>query len=392
MAEETEQLDDPREADLIETATYNLRAIRNRLSIIVVILIAMVLYFAKDLFLPVVLGLLIALTFSPVVRTLSRFGLPTVLSSVVVIIGLGASLFSVAYVMSAPVSAWVEDAPSLGRKLEYKLRGLSETVKEVQEVSKAVDELAETNNDSSVQKVTIAQPGLLDSAVNTIASAGASSMVALVLALFLLSSNEMFYRKIVATFPRFDDKKRALRTVYDIERKVSRYLFTITIINACLGATIGSVLYIIGVKDALIWGVLAFLLNYLPFLGMAVGTALVGVLAIVQFDSLTHALLAPAAYFTLSSIEGQLITPTVVGRRLELNTVSVFLTVVFWGWLWGIPGALMAVPFLVLVKVICDNVETLGTLGRFLGSADVIDDDDETDDEIRDDEPVATTN
>ena len=236
--------------------------------------------------------------------------------------------------------------------------------------------------------MTIAQPGLLDSAVNTIASAGASAMVALVLALFLLSSNEMFYRKIVATFPRFDDKKRALTTVYDIERKVSRYLFTITIINACLGIAIGSVLYLIGVKDALIWGVLAFLLNYLPFLGMAVGTALVGVLAIVQFDSLTHALLAPAAYFTLNSIEGQLITPTVVGRRLELNTVSVFLTVVFWGWLWGIPGALMAVPFLVLVKVICDNVETLGTLGRFLGSAELTAEEAASDE----DKTLATTN
>jgi predicted PurR-regulated permease PerM len=388
VAEETDQFEDPREADLVEPATHHLRAIRNRLTIIVVILIAITFYFAKDLFLPVVLGLLIALTFSPVVRALSRLGLPTVLSSVVVIIGLSLSLFSVAYVMSAPVSAWIDDAPSLGRQLEYKLRGLSETVKEVQEVSKAVDDLAETNADASVQKVTIAQPGLLDSAVNTIASAGASAMVALVLALFLLSSNEMFYRKIVATFPRFDDKKRALTTVYDIERKVSRYLFTITIINACLGIAIGSVLYLIGVKDALIWGVLAFLLNYLPFLGMAVGTALVGVLAIVQFDSLTHALLAPAAYFTLNSIEGQLITPTVVGRRLELNTVSVFLTVVFWGWLWGIPGALMAVPFLVLVKVICDNVETLGTLGRFLGSAELTAEEAASDE----DKTLATTN
>lgn len=264
----------------------------------------------------------------------------------------------------------MEQAPGLGQQLEYKLRGISETVREVQDVSKQVDELAERNDDDSVQKVTIAQPGMLSSAVSTLASAGASSAAALVLAFFLLGSNEMFYRKIIATFPRFNDKKRALRTVYDIERKVSRYLFTITIINACLGIVIGTGLYLIGVNNAYIWGIVAFLLNYLPFIGMAVGSISVGFFAIVQFDTLTQALLAPALYFTVNAIEGQLITPTVVGRRLELNTVSVFLTVMFWGWLWGIPGALMAVPFLVLVKVVCDNVDDLSTLGRFLSSHD----------------------
>jgi len=353
----------------VESARH-LYAIRIRLTAIVIILSAIVLYFAKDLFLPIVLGLLIALTFSPVVRGMVRVGLPASLSAAVVVVGLGSGIGSVAYFISAPISGWMESVPDLGRELEFKLRSISETVKDVQEVSKQVDDLAETNRDDDVQKVTIAQPGLLNSAVNTLAGVAASAVVALVLALFLLASNEMFYQKIIATFPRFNDKKRALRTVYDIERKVSRYLFTITLINACLGFVIGTALYLIGMKDAYIWGILAFLLNYLPFLGMAAGTILVAVFAVVQFETLTQAFLAPALYFAINSIEGQLITPTVVGRRLELNTVSVFLTVVFWGWLWGIAGALMAVPFLVLVKVICDNVDSLGTLGRFLGSAD----------------------
>lgn len=362
--------DDHGKTPTSDEAVQHLNAIRIRLTVIVIILAAIVLYFAKDLFLPIVLGALIALTFSPVVRSMVRIGLPASLSAAIVIIGLGTGVGSIAYVMSGPISGWMESVPNLGRELQFKLRGISETVKEVQEVSQQVDQLADTNRDDDVQKVSIAQPGLLNSAVNTLAGAAASAVVALVLALFLLASNEMFYQKIIGTFPRFNDKKRALRTVYDIERKVSRYLFTITIINACLGFIIGTALYLIGMEDAYIWGVLAFLLNYLPFLGMAAGSILVAVFAIVQFDSLTQALLAPALYFSVNSIEGQLVTPTVVGRRLELNTVSVFLTVVFWGWLWGIAGALMAVPFLVLVKVICDNVEGLSTLGRFLGSAD----------------------
>ncbi len=162
-------------------------------------------------------------------------------------------------------------------------------------------------------------------------------------------------------------KKRALSAVYDIERKVSRYLLTITVINASLGAAIAITLALLGVDYAYVWGIAAFLLNFVPFVGGLVGTVLIGASAIVQFDSIYYALAAPIAYQILTGVEGQFITPTLVGRRLEMNTVAVFLTVVLWGWLWGIPGALVAVPFLVVFKVICENFEGLETIANFLG-------------------------
>lgn len=356
--------------EVIDETISHLRGIRSRMTAILTIMIAIILYFAKDFFLPIILGVLMALTLSPIVRALTRLGVPNALGSILVVIGLSSSITGVGYVMSGPVTSWINDAPEIGQTLEYKLRSFSRTVKDVQEATKKVDELAETGGDQDVQKVSIETPGLLDSAVSTVATIAASAAVALVLAFFLLASNEMFYRKLIASFPRFEDKKKALGAVYDIERKVSRYLLTITVINALLGIAIGCALYAIGMDDAWIWGVFAFLLNFLPYVGMIVGASLVTVFAIVQFDTLSYAMLAPLAYLFFNALEGQFITPTTVGRRLELNTVAVFLTVVFWGWLWGIPGALMAVPFLVLVKVVCDNVEGLDTLNRFLGSDD----------------------
>ena len=195
---------------------------------------------------------------------------------------------------------------------------------------------------------------------------GGTVAVALVLALFLLASGDMFYLKLVQSFQTFTGKKRALKAVYDVERRVSRYLLTITIINAGLGISVGLYLFALGLPVPYVWGLAAFLLNFLPYIGGVIGAVLVGAYAIASFDSLGYAILAPIGYQILTGVEGQFITPYLVGRRLELNTVAVFLTVVFWGWLWGIAGALVAVPFLVVFKVICENVTALNMIGHFL--------------------------
>lgn len=345
-----------------------LLSIKRRLSVVAFIGIVAALYFAKDIVLPITLGVLIALTLSPIVRVFNRVGIPTALSAAVVLLSLGLCVTSLAYFVSAPITTWVEDAPSIGRQLEWKLRGLSETLEAVQDTSDQIDKLSDNAKKSDVQEVVIAQPGLLTSAVSTLSSMMTSAIVSFVLAFFVLASNTLFYEKLIGSFPKFGDKKKALGAVYDIERKVSRYLLTITMINACLGAAIGSALFVLGMPDAFIWGVVAFLLNYIPFVGMAIGVVLVGIFAIIAFDTMSYAMLVPLSYFVLNAIEGQFITPLTVGRALDMNAVAVLLTVVFWGWLWGIAGALMAVPFLVLVKVVCDNAPSLQTFGSFLAS------------------------
>jgi len=355
-----DSLDDPRRLAKVEFL----------LGGILFILVVLATYFAKDVLLPIVLGILISLTLSPIVRGLSRAGLPAAITSVLLVMSLGTLVGFMVYALSAPVSAMLSEVPNAGFELKRKLRTLTESVEAVQNASEEVEKMANSAGGSAeeVQRVVIEQPGLLNYAVSSLASAGASLAVAMVLSIFLLSSNDLFYSKIVRSFRRFEDKKRALRVIYDIERKVSRYLLTITVINAGLGLSIAAVLYLVGIPKFYVWGLFAFLLNFLPYIGAIAGTLLLGLYVLVTMDPLSTAVLATAAYFTCTTIEGQFVTPLVLGRRLEMNTVAVFITVVFWGWLWGIAGALMAVPFLVLIKVICDNSPSFRTFGSFLGS------------------------
>jgi len=353
----------------MKRATH-LEAIRRSLNVIMLISVFVTCYFAKDLLLTILLGFLIALTLSPLSRGLSRIGVPHWVSAVGLIGITALAITAVIYFSSGTVVGWMNDAGSMGDQLQTKLSGVFRQLENVRQTGEDVASMAGT--DPAVKEVVVKQPTLIDSAMSVLRTIGSTLAVALVLASFLLASGDLFYLKLVQSFPTMSGKKRALTMVYDIERRVSHYLLTIALINAGLGIGIGSVLTLLGMPYAYIWGIAAFLLNFLPYLGAITGVVLVAGLSIITFDSFSYALLAPAAYLTLTTIEGNFVTPTLLGRKLELNTVAVFLTVVLWGWLWGIAGALVAVPFLVVFKVVADNVDGMGIVSNFLGAADEV--------------------
>ncbi len=341
-------------------------ATTNRLLTAIVILMTLAaIYFAKDVVLPVVLGFMLALTLGPWVRWLSRRGVPSPVSAVVLVFGFAGLMGIAVLLLGGKVTSWFDEIPRISFELRDKLRGITESVAAVQDASKQVEDLAKGGDDTA-ETVVLQQPGLLTTAVSNLASFVTSLAAGLILALFLLSSGNLFYVKIVESFPNFGDKKRALTAIYEIERRMSRYIVAITFINAVLGLAIGTAMYLLDMPYPFVWGIAAFCLNYLPFLGGIIGTLGVGAFAIVHFDSFYYAMLAPIAYQLLSALEGQFLTPMLLGARLQLNAVAVFLTVIFWTWLWGIPGALMAVPILALIKVICDHVPALATFGNFL--------------------------
>ena len=347
----------------------DLTAIRRTLGLILLVLLTIGFYFAKEVILPLLMGTLLALTLSPTVRSFHRLGLAPVVTATALVLALGVIVSGSALLVSGPVSSWINDAPRLEAQLGRKLQALTSSVAVMKQASDQVDQITSGTADPTVQKVAVQSPGLLTLAVSNLASILATALVTLVLALFLLSSGDLFYVKLIDAFPRFGDKKRALKIVYGIERSLSRYVILVTTINAALGIVIGAGMWLIGMPQPIVWALVAFFVNFLPYIGPLLGAGLAAAVAVVSFDHLGHAALAPAIYLAVTSIEGQFITPVVLGRKLELNTVSVFVTVVFWGWLWGIAGGLMAVPFLVCVKVICDNVASLATLGSFLGAA-----------------------
>lgn len=343
----------------------DVRKIKNLLTFISVLAAFAAIYFARDLLLPIMIGVIVALTFSPVVRSFARLGIPEAVSAVVLIFGACLFLALGSYLLSGPMSSILADAPAMGIELQEKLKGVIASLEDVKNASEQVEDLA--NGGESTPVVAVQQPGLLAFAAGSVANFTSLTIVGLILAMFILASGDMFYVKLVKAFPNFDDKRRAIQTARDIERQISNYFLTITIINACLGFSIGVAMYLIGLPNPILWGVLAFLLNFLPFIGGAIGILMIAAFGVLSFDTIGVGLLPAAIYAALTSLEAQFVTPTVLGRRLEMNTVSVFLTVIIWSWLWSVPGALMAVPFLVLLKVICNNVPNLSVLGNFIG-------------------------
>lgn len=355
--------------DIPDPSAGELRIIRRLLVGLFLIALFGAIFFARALLLPIVLAVLFALTLRPIVRGLARLGVPVGIGGVVLIVAFGAVAAGAIYGASGPVGRLVERAPAIGEEVQWKLRHLLRSVDEVQDATEQVEQITSGGNgQAGAQEVVVEQSALLTNVVGSLASAGTSVAVALVLAMFLLASGDFYQRRIVEASPRFSDKRRAMSIVRDVERQISRYLAAITVINAGLGVAIGCALWLIGLPNAYVWGIAAFLLNYLPFLGAVLGTIGVGMVALVTFDSIGYALLCPMAYFLCTTLEGNVVTPTLVGRHLSINTVSVFVTVILWVWLWGVAGAFLAVPVLVIVKVLSDHIPALNGFGRFLGT------------------------
>lgn len=326
------------------------------------------LHFARDFFMPVVLAFLLALTLSPMVRFMGKRGIPAALSATILVLVAFSAIGITGYLLSAPVVQLISDAPSIGRQVTERLSEIRKPFEHLLGVFQQVEQLTDVVDEPGVNRVVMAQPGVISQAAGTIVSAGTSLAIMFVLSLFLLASGSMFYEKIVQSFAKLSEKKRALRIVYDVEREISRYLFTIALINAGLGVAVGLGLWAIGMPNPFLWGVAAGLLNFLPYIGATLTIFAVAAIALVSFDSLSYAVVAPGYVLLCNIVEGHAVTPFVVGRRLELNAVAIFIAVAFWSWLWGFVGALIAVPLLVAIKVFCDHFEGLNNVGNFLSA------------------------
>ena len=338
---------------------------------ILIILVGGALYSAAAFFMPVVLALLITLTLSPLVRGLHRRGLSEGLAAGLVVLLFASGIVGAFAALGTPFFDLVNDAPRMVSEVREKYEQIRDPISSVTDVAEQVDSV--TSGGAEIQQVTVQQPGILSQVAGSALSVLTTTIIVIVLTLFLLASGDHFAEQIVKSFGTLADKKRALRTVRDIEGEISRYLLTITLINAGLGVAVGIAMWLLGMPTPLLWGVMAAVLNFLPYIGSLGGIAIVGIVSLATFPTVGMALLPPLAYFACTAVEGQFVTPTVVGRRLRINTVAVFVAVAFWSFLWSIPGALMAVPILVFLKVLCDNVPDLHGLGRFL-SAEADDD------------------
>ena len=329
--------------------------------------------YAKAFLTPILLAVLLTLVFSPLRRALGRLGLPDGCSAALLVGGLAAVLMSVGWLLSAPLSEWMADASQIGERLEERIHELRSAVADEadgESLSETLEGVKEAAAPGSAERPTVvlAGEGPMERLIALVPGLVVQTVLVLVLLLFLLASGDMFYEKIVHVTPRFRDKRRAVEIAHGIERKLSRYLLTITAVNAALGTAIGLTMWALGMPDPLLFGVIGWLLNYVPYIGALAGSALALVVGLLSFDTLWPALLPGLLYYALTAIEGQFVTPCLVGRELKLNTVVVFVTIAFWAWLWSIVGMLIAVPVLVAIRVICRAVPSLKPVADFLSA------------------------
>ena len=347
------------------TGPINIRSVA--LTGIFVLMVMYTLYLAAPLFMPLTVAFLVSLMFAPVIRALGNLRIPPPVSAAVVLASLTVMGCGAVYGLSVPASQWIQKAPQELRKIDDKLYVVLGPMNELKQAKEEIEEAVPGKSDADGGGMGSMRwhpiQWLLTGTWAVVYGVG----VSVILLYFLLASGDSFLRKLVRVLPRFEDKRNAVETIKHIQRSIAIFLGTITVINICLGAVAAAVLYAIGMPNPLLFGVMVGLLNFAPYIGPLIGNAILLFVALLSFDDISRILLPPALMLALNVLEGQLITPTLAGQRLDLSPVAVFLAITLWGWMWGIVGVLIAVPLVATVKIVCDRIEPLQAIGEFLG-------------------------
>lgn len=359
----------PRDSDI--TGLLATTPLRVRSAVLIAILLLAVLYtmfFAAPIVIPIVGAFLLNFLLSPLVTALGRFGLPRVVASGLVMIALVTSVAGIAYSLSDPATEWLRNAPTSIESLRSKLGDAPDALADVREATEAVeDAVTELAGESQATQVQIQEPRILATVLNRTPTVLAGILLSMFLTFLLLISGDAFLRKLTALGQTFGNRRRIVLIVRQVERQLAYYLGTVTLINLTLGFITAGAMYLAGLPNPALWGAVAAVLNFAPYLGPAVTTGILFLAAINVFDTLSASLVPPAIFLVLTILEGQLITPLMLGRRLDLSPVIVFIAVVVFGWLWGVVGALMAVPILATLKICLINLPRTQTLGTLLG-------------------------
>jgi predicted PurR-regulated permease PerM len=323
------------------------------------------LYFAQDILLPVFLATLLALLLRPPVRLLRRLRLPEPLGAALVLILALGTLGAGASSVADPAVGWVERAPEVMETLQARLSGIERTIAPARKATERLQRM--THSEPAQREVVMRGPALADIILEKAQNLIAQGLGVVALTYFFLAFGKQSLAAVLASLPRRDERLHLSDIVQTVQVNITAYLATITIINTVLALVTAGIMWMLGVPSPLLWGALAGLFNFIPYLGPAATTAVLFAVGVVSFDTWTQSVLPALCFIAITAVEGNFLTPMIVGRRLTLNPIFVFVTVLFWGWLWGIVGALLAVPILAVTKILCDATPPLRTVGALLG-------------------------
>jgi predicted PurR-regulated permease PerM len=326
-----------------------------------------VFYAAREIVLPVILAFVLMLVLQPALRLLERLRVPRTLGALLLIGLLFGTVVAFGTALSGPATSWAvklpEGMPRLLDHLSF-LRAPIEAVRQFLEHAEGY--VGDAGASGGAPKAPGIGSGLWTTLfAGTRAFAGGLFETILVL-FFLLVSGDTFLRRLVEILPRFSDKRQAIEIFQHIEDDIAAYLATVSMMNAAVGLATALVMWFCGVGDPILWGAVAFLLNYVPILGPMIGLVTFTFAGLLTLDTFWRALLPAALYLIVHIVEGETVTPMLLARRFTLNPVLVIIALIFWYWMWGVPGAILAVPMLAITKIVCDRIRMLAAFGHFL--------------------------
>ena len=330
------------------------------------VLLLWVMYFGRDILVPITFAFVLNLLLQPASKALSRLGMPKPIGALLTLLIFLGVLLLLCATLAGPLSAWVARAPQSLPRLESDLWAIRPTIEKLQSANRELEQLAQSVTGTTAT-IAVAGPGIGDFLFSSTRAIVTGLGTMIIVLYFLLVSGDLFLRRLVEILPTLSDKKQLVDISHEIERSVSSYLITITLINAGVGIASGVATYLSGLPDPLLWGVVAFLLNYVLILGPVTNLAILLIAGLMSFDSIWRAAIPALAYLVIHLVEGEGFTPMIVARRFTLNPVLIVLSLIFWFWIWGIAGGLLAVPLLAIFKMICDRIAPLTGLGHFLG-------------------------
>jgi predicted PurR-regulated permease PerM len=342
-----------------------------------------VLHWAREMFIPIVVGILISYALEPVVAWLTRMKLPRPLAAAAVVLSLTGSFAYTGYMLSGNAAAVVAELPEAAIKLRDSLRQmkssgpstLEQVERAAEELQKTADEVSATpsTSSSSVQQVQVVTPtfdvrGYLSWGSASLLAFAGQAVLVVFFVFFLLASGDLFKRKLVKIAgPTLSEKKITVQILDDINTQIARFLFVRVVTSLIVGIASWLAFRYVGLENAGVWGILAGVFNSIPYFGPVIVTAGVSVVAFLEFGTIGMAAWVGAISLAITSIEGWVLTPWLTSRASRTNEVAVFVSLIFWGFLWGIWGTLLAVPMLVVAKACCDRIEDLKPVGEMLG-------------------------
>ena len=311
--------------------------------------------------LPVVLALVLKLLLQPLVNLLERLHAPKAAGALVALAVLLSIFVGLGTLLSSPAARWASELPQTWPRLQQKFAFIKDPVENVQ---RTLDQMGvQLGSPSSLLSNPI---GMITAVLSGTGTVAAHLLETLLVLFYLLVFGETFLRRLVEVLPTFANKREAVEISLHVERDLSAYLLTIAVINVAVGCATAAVMWLCDVPGPVLWGVVAFCLNFVPILGPFFGSILFLAVGLISKGPAWAALLPAALYFGIHVIEGEIVTPMLLASRFTINPVAVILSLIFWYWMWGVPGAILAVPVLAIIKIVCDRLRPLRAFGHLL--------------------------